>query len=353
MAAFRVRMLVPMLLQGAAALSLPGRPARPTGSRSLAVVMTAPPPPPEEPGHVFVVQGDLRALVADAVLYPTTSLDERKWFPDGPPVGAQCVARDEFTRERRVHMVADGGSDQPETWLGWLRYEGDDDAPVGWFTSAAEQFLRGAHAQHVRRSRPPLCDRRLPLLALPVVGTGSSGAKPMAGSLLAALLLVLTRFAAQHAVDVVLVTKSRRMFSAAQSVRLRLDPLAQLTAASHAAALCARLVDESDRLAALATSGQLVLFLGSGVSRTNRMPGWSELLGELAALAGFSDGETRQLTSLELKDQAVVLQHRLGTQVRRPGFRRNRRYRARRYRTQRPETGAERHVQPRWAWPVM
>ena len=35
-------------------------------------------------------------------------------------------------------------------------------------------------------------------------------------------------------------------------------------------------------------SGQLVLFLGSGLSRTNNMPGWSELLGELAVLANLT-----------------------------------------------------------------
>jgi len=64
----------------------------------------------------------------------------------------------------------------------------------------------------------------------------------------------------------------------------------------------------------LANSGQLVLFLGSGTSQTNSMPGWSELLTELASLSGFDSYELRDLRRLALKDQAIVLQHRLGTQ---------------------------------------
>ena len=39
------------------------------------------------PGHVFVVHGDVRQLSADAVLYPTRNLGNRKWFPSGKPLG--------------------------------------------------------------------------------------------------------------------------------------------------------------------------------------------------------------------------------------------------------------------------
>ena len=198
-------------------------------------------------------------------------------------------------------------------WLGWFFYDGEGVPSVDWFVSAAEQYLERAFARFVRRGRRPLCDRQLPLFALPVVGTGNSGAKPIAGSVVSALLLMLTRFAADHPVDVCLVTKSARMLSAAQSVRLRLSPLSGLTATSHGRALGPRLLSAAERLAELAMSGQLVLFLGSGLSRTNNMPGWSELLGELAVLANLTHVEISQLGQLELKDQAFVLQHRLGT----------------------------------------
>ena len=57
------------------------------------------------------------------------------------------------------------------------------------------------------------------LLALPVVGTGESGAKPIAGDMIAALISLLRAFVATRAVDVLLVTKSRQMLSAAQATR--------------------------------------------------------------------------------------------------------------------------------------
>ena len=259
------------------------------------------------------MRGDVTKLTADAVLVPSTSPSSTKWFPDGPPGGMRPFDR-AFTIEDRVHVMPGTAPGQPEIWLGWFYYQGGGEPPVEWFVSGAEQYLERAFARFTNQDRRPICDRQLPLFALPVVGTGSSGAKPMAGALLSALLLMLTRFAAAHPVDVCLVTKSAQMFSAAQSVRLRLAPLSSLTADSHGRALGPRLDDAAARLARLATSGQLVLFLGSGTSQTNSMPGWGELLGELALLAGFSPVEVAQLRQLELKDQAFVLQHRLGTQ---------------------------------------
>jgi len=259
-------------------------------------------------GHLFVIHGDVRKVRADAVLYPTRSLSDRKWFPEGPPAAIHGAAVALFTQEHRVHPVHGTLPHEPEVWLGWVWWQGQGEPPVAWFVSAAEQFLAEAHARVQQRGCAPMCERELPLLALPVLGTGSSGAKPKTGFLLSALLLMLTRFVSENAVDVVLVTKTKRMFSAAQSVRRSLAP-------SQWASLEPRLLTAADRLADLARSGQLVLFLGSGTSKTNGMPGWSELLGDLAVLAGLSHREVLQLRKLALKDQAFVLQHRLGTQT--------------------------------------
>ena len=43
--------------------------------------------------------------------------------------------------------------------------------------------------------------------------------------------------------------------------------------------------------------------------------GWSSLLGELATLANLTQAEIEQLSMLTLRDQATVLQHRLGSQA--------------------------------------
>ena len=228
-------------------------------------------------------------ITADALLVPTKTIRERKWFPNGPPEGAQDVDPEAFTLDDRVNVVPGTGGSRtaPEVWLGWMYWDGDGTPSVEWFVSAAQQFLARAFASFEARGTRPLAGRQLPLLALPVVGTGTSGAKPIQGSLLAALLEMLMRFADRQPADIVLVTKSSRVFSAAQSVRARLPPLSSLTAASYARVLDPRLLTAASRLAGLATSGQLVLFLGSGTSQTNSMPGWAELLGELASLAGF------------------------------------------------------------------
>jgi hypothetical protein len=159
------------------------------------------------------VQGDVRMISADAVLYPTWRIDDPKWFPSGPPDGARSVDRALFTATERVHMAPGTPPGAPQAWLSWLGWEGEGTPPVDFFTDAADAFIRRASDNLASSGRGPICSRQLPLLALPVIGTGSSGAKPIAGALLSALLLLLARFVATTAVDVVLVTKSRRMVS--------------------------------------------------------------------------------------------------------------------------------------------
>ena len=136
----------------------------------------------------------------------------------------------------------------------WLADESEP--PVEWFVSAAEHYLHEAYArvQQRKSSECPaatICERELPLLALPVLGTGSSGAKPKTGFLLAALVRMLSEFVASHAADVVLVTRTRRVLSAAQSVRR-----SHMREGSWAI-LGTRLLRSADRLAELARSGQV------------------------------------------------------------------------------------------------
>ena len=187
----------------------------------------------EQRGHVFVAQGDVRQVMADAVLFPTRTVADTAWFPKGPPAGARAKKRKAFTFEQRVHRVRGLPSSEPSIYLGWLYWEGQEEPPLGWFVDAAEQFLHAAH-RHVQKRGDALCGRELPLLALPVVGTGSAGGQPVSGALLAELLRLLGAFTALHAVDVALMTKSRVMFSAAQSARLQLERAEPMCAASRA-----------------------------------------------------------------------------------------------------------------------
>jgi hypothetical protein len=213
-------------------------------------------------GHLFVVQGDVRRIRADAVLFPTRNVSDGKWFPNGPPKGAGGVAFDSFTPERRVQPLPGTAPSEPEIWLSWVWLADESEPPVEWFVSAAEQYLLEAYArvQQRKSSECPaatICERELPLLALPVLGTGSSGAKPKTGFLLAALVRMLSEFVASHAADVVLVTSTRRVLSAAQAVRRSLARDARW--APCWAILGTRLLRSADRLAALARSGQVTV----------------------------------------------------------------------------------------------
>ena len=179
--------------------------ARSIPVRSRPILCAAVPP---VQGHVFVIQGDVTRLSADATLYPTRAIDDTKWFPNGPPEGAESIDPALFTPDRRVIMTKGTSSLTPTAWLSDLIWDGEGTPPIEWFTEAAEAYLSLAYSHCTREGASPLCSRQLPLLALPVLGTGSSGAKPITGTLLSALLLLLMRFVANHAVDVVLVGPS-------------------------------------------------------------------------------------------------------------------------------------------------
>lgn len=157
------------------------------------------PPRLDGDGHVFVVHGDVLTLSSDALLVPTRNLNNRKWFPHGPPAGAAQPPREMFTPARRVMRVIGGSVDAGRAvWLGHLdgrfapydrRHAGD--APeLAWFLEAAGQFLRRSHADLLRRGTPPRCGRAKHVLAMPVVGTGYGGARGSSGEMIANLLQV-------------------------------------------------------------------------------------------------------------------------------------------------------------------
>ena len=180
------------------------------------------------PGHLFVVHGDLRRILANDVLYPTRSFNHPVWFPGGPPEGAWPVDPASFTRTNRVHRVQGLTDEQPRIWLSYVSWEGLSSPPVDWFLDAAEQFLEAAADVAESTRTRGIGGRLLPVLALPVVGTGGAGGKGISGELLSGLLKLLQAFVDRRSVDVVLVAKSRAMLSAAQSIRSRLEPPASV-----------------------------------------------------------------------------------------------------------------------------
>ena len=267
-------------------------------------------------GHTFVVHGDVLSLSADALLVPTRNLNNKKWFPSGPPDGALQPPREDFTADRRVIRVEGTSSTAPPVWLSLLdgrfapeERKIDGDAPeLAWFLEAAEQFLAEAHADLRERELPPRCGRAKHVLALPIVGTGKGGARDASGEIIAALLQAVDEYARANDIDVALVVKNDRMFSAAQAKRRQLSQRWEEK-------LGTRLAAAAEELADLAASERLCIFLGAGVSVGAGLPEWKELLAALASRqeVPLDDDEIRQLATLGLPDQAAVVASKISS----------------------------------------
>jgi hypothetical protein len=108
--------------------------------------------------------------------------------------------------------------------------------------------------------------------------------------------------------DVALVVKNDKMFSAAQAHRRQLSQRWEQKLGPRLASAAARLAD-------LAASERLCIFLGAGVSVNAGLPEWQQLLQALAARpeVPLAPEEVRQLATLGLPDQAAVVASRLGT----------------------------------------
>jgi len=268
---------------------------------------------------VFISQGDVTKLACDAWLLPT---DVRLHVTEG------------WRKSRSVESLCDPRGflriDPPDGWLeGRIRaFELEltaaaDGAPRVWavnVASAAEpewaaqsarEWLR-AYARSPRAGAEPAYGRSRPLLALPLVGTGEGGAHDVKGEVLRALVRELTVEADALELDAVLVTRGDRALAAAQRAREQVlddptkglpNPWCELSSTAQACA---------GKLADRIRNGDLVLFLGAGVSRAAGLPSWTELLERLAGEADLDKEERDALRELNALDVARALATRLG-----------------------------------------
>lgn len=266
-------------------------------------------------GHIFVIRGDITNLACDAWLVPTdrSLVLEDPWkraVPDtlAPPPG--------WDDERVRAFEVPGAPDRtPRPWL--ANVGSDEGTPTGWYLDGVRQFLRAVATRLAGTA--PLFGRARPLVALPVVGTGAGGAARAKGELMAALLDALDEEARALGIDVVLVTRTAAAYAAAQAYRRQKS---REDDGVHAwAALDAPLRREAKRLGDLAAGGQLVLFIGAGVSVGAGLPVWAEMLELLAEDAGLTNVERQALGSLDVRDRTRIIDARLALQQVRLGER--------------------------------
>jgi hypothetical protein len=223
-------------------------------------------------GHLFVAQGDLTKLACDAVIIPCDSdlnvnpvwvsvLPANLPAGDGDWLRLPGVACDHGivklpdSNGRRVcAVIAVEGQSEP----------GDVVDRVWRALSAVAGGLDKADT------------RALPLVGVPLVGTGDGGLHGRRAE-------VIDKLLRRHrdspvAADLALILNDRRDFAAVQVRRVDDDWMD----------LDHSLLEKADRLGELAGSRQLSLFLGAGISQPAGLPSWWGLLEQLAEAAGMA-----------------------------------------------------------------
>jgi hypothetical protein len=251
------------------------------------------------PGHLFVVQGDVRRIASAAWLLPC---DLHGWVsPAWLEDDMELRARVDAFRPHAIAAFQDGrrvarlpGDERPHVWM--VDTGGHPGTAESWYAEGLAEFVRAAAG--ATKTHPNLA-------VVPFVGAGLGGRALDKGTLLPLLLETLAEAANHHDVDVAFVTRDRRAFGAAQAFRRR-EP------DRYWATLSDRLTAVADRLAERVASGSLVAFLGAGASRDAGLPGWKDLLGRLATMASLEGPVADELALLNPIDQAMILEKRLG-----------------------------------------
>ncbi|MBM7821568.1 hypothetical protein JOE63_004045 [Cellulosimicrobium cellulans] len=254
-------------------------------------------------GHLFVVNGRLEALSADAIVIPTdAAFHVERWWRDAAglepattwsqvkPVGWGRGAALRARTSRR------GARNRPEVWF----LDAIATTPDG-VGDAARRAVAAIveHSADRLRVAAEAAGRDLPLVALPILGTGYGGHRLRRGQVISSLLATLDDAARDLGVDLALVASNRADYSALQHRR---RVLARPTGLPDEVTARAR------TLGARAARGDLALFFGAGVSIAAGLPSWSQLLTDLVAKLDLDSDVRERIRELGPLEQAELIQ---------------------------------------------
>jgi hypothetical protein len=166
-------------------------------------------------GHLFIINGDLTKIASDAILIPTDA-------------GLSLTSSwKRFLREKtyqkhfdsQVMRALPGASKEPHIWLGNIGQVGSR-AEFSVFEPTLREFVEKSvkELKTVKRADRIYAWPKL-RLAIPFVGSGHGGAAAKKGQLAQGLVTTLDRLAADHGVDLILVTRGEKPYAAAQWAR--------------------------------------------------------------------------------------------------------------------------------------
>ena len=222
--------------------------------------------------HVFVTRGSLTNFACDAWLLPTdrTYSVAEHWNRAVPGLQEAVSGSEdaEFASDTVLAQPVDTWpAEEPLPVLTAVPYYGV--SSVDDLIPPLREFIRVAaeQSQQRRRAAGGTPSRPVPLVALPLFGTGGGGGGLVRGEVIQRLLEEARRAAAEAGVDVALVLRDEKDFAFAQELRKRQPDWWQ--------PLGRELPEHAARLAGHARAGKLVPFMGAGVSMSAGAPSWT------------------------------------------------------------------------------
>ena len=278
-------------------------------------------------GHVFIIQSDLTQIACDAVLIPTDrDLRIEHYWPSHTHPPSSYTPPPEWTDETTRAMLAppECVPPSPEGCLPVYINVGldtsfpsgpdNEEAGLEWLFEAVVSAVTLLAAHKSSPEDQPAFWRSLPLVALPLIGTGKGGMHASIGAVIAFLVPRLQDLAADANVDLALVAHDEDAYAALQAFRRRrLDPALAwrpLFGPDVSHDRKAIFHSTADSLVASIERNELALFIGAGASAGAGLPTWGALLRALADAAGIDPSSLSVLPSF--LDQAHILEERLG-----------------------------------------